>query len=71
MLAPRTLRLHARCGLKENVAKLPSIEGVARVVVVRGAESIEIPNKEGKRASVAVFSHLAQKHSGRLSAAAA
>jgi hypothetical protein len=68
MLASRS-PLRVSCGLKENVAKLKPIDGVARVVV-RGA-GIEIPNKEGKKASVAIYQHLSQKHDGKLGKAAA
>ena len=65
----RSPALRVRCGLKENVAKLKPIDGVARVVV-RGA-GIEIPNKEGKKASVAIYQHLSDKHGGKLGKAAA
>ena len=45
-----------RCnGLKENVAKLPGIDGIKRVKIT-GAHTIE--NMEGKKASVAIYSYL-------------
>ncbi|KAL6753699.1 hypothetical protein V8C86DRAFT_2721165 [Haematococcus lacustris] len=56
-------------GLRENVAFLPGIEHVRAIRIPR--LSIEIPNVEGKKASVAIYNHLAQKYNGKLSEAAA
>ena len=68
MLGSRSLRLRVRAGLKENVAQLPPITNVKRVTV-KGA-NVVIENKEGKRASVAIYQHLSQTF-GQLNAAAA
>lgn len=56
---------HVSCrGLKENIAKLPPINGIRRVLVPAVNHSIE--NKEGKKASVAIYNYLAQQHGGKL-----
>lgn len=69
MLASRSLRLRVACGLKENVAALPPITNVKRVSV-KGA-GVVIENKEGKKASVAIYQHLAKQFGGKLTPAAA
>lgn len=68
MLGSRSLRLRVRAGLKEIVAQLPPTTNVKRVTV-KGA-NVVIENKEGKRASVAIYQHLSQAF-GQLNAAAA
>lgn len=55
-------------GLKENVAKLPAIDGIARVRIPSLDWSVE--NKEGKKASVAIYSYLASTY-GKLNKDAA
>lgn len=57
-------------GLKENVAKLPPISGIRRVTVP-ALDNYAIDNVEGKKASVAIFHHLAQEFGGKLTPAAA
>jgi hypothetical protein len=68
-IAPiRHLRSSAsRCAatLKENVAKLPSIANVQRVRIP-AAGDWEIPNVEGKKASVAIYAALAVQFGGKL-----
>lgn len=60
-------------GLKENVAALAPIDGVARVTcAVPGAGAAwEVPNAPGKAASARIYAHLAAKHGGALTPAAA
>ena len=58
-----------RCrGLKENVAQLPPIDNILRVRIPAAGYSKE--NQEGKKASVAIYNHLAQQHDGQLNKAA-
>lgn len=64
---PRTAVVTA--GLKENVAKLPPITGITRVRVPATWHTVE--NVEGKKASVAIYAHLAEQYGGQLNAAAA
>ncbi|KAG2488404.1 hypothetical protein HYH03_013088 [Edaphochlamys debaryana] len=56
-------------GLKENVAKLAPIDDIARVRIPALNWSVE--NVEGKKASVAIYAHLAAAHGGKLNVAAA
>lgn len=62
-------RLIAAQGLKENVASLPSIESIKAVTLQPINHTI--PNAPGKKASVAIYSHLASKYGGKLTAEAA
>lgn len=56
-------------GLKENVAALPSPVGVKRITFPSLAHTIE--PMPGKMASVAIYSHLSDKHGGRITKQAA
>lgn len=59
-------------GLKENVVALPPIDSVAAVTVaLPDGASWRIPNAPGKAASARIYAHLAAKHGGALTAAAA
>ncbi|KAG2425455.1 hypothetical protein HXX76_013665 [Chlamydomonas incerta] len=64
--AARNVVVH---GLKENVARLAPITDVAAVRIP--ALGWQVPNVEGKKASVAIYAHLASKYGGKLNAAAA
>mmetsp|Transcript_32374 Transcript_32374/g.82211 ORF Transcript_32374/g.82211 Transcript_32374/m.82211 type:complete len:118 (-) Transcript_32374:290-643(-) len=56
-------------GLKENVAALPSTDGVKAVRIPQ--LQWEIKPQPGKMASVAIYSYLAQAYGGQLNSAAA
>ncbi len=59
-------------GLKENVAKLASIDAVKEVQISgAGSECVTILNAPGKKASVAIYAHLAARHGSKIDAAAA
>lgn len=62
-------RQTAARALRENVAALPSIDSVSAVTLQ--PINHEIPNVAGKQASVAIYSHLASKYGGKLTAEAA
>ena len=53
-----------QCGMKENLAVLPSTATVRRVTVP--ALNWTIENEPGKKASVAIYAHIASAHSGQL-----
>lgn len=57
---------------KDNLAKLPTIDGVAHVDLTNAAGEVvaTIPNEPGKQGSLAVYQHLAQEF-GQLDATAA
>lgn len=61
---PRLQRSVGCGGLKENVAALPPITGIRRVLLPTVSHTID--NVEGKKASVAIYSYLAQQYGGRL-----
>jgi hypothetical protein len=56
-------------GLKENVAKLAPVDAVQLVTLQPVNHSI--PNAPGKKASVAIYAHLAAKYGGKIAADAA
>jgi hypothetical protein len=56
-------------GLKENVAKLAPVDAVQLVTLQPVNHSI--PNAPGKKASVAIYAHLAAKYGGKITADAA
>jgi hypothetical protein len=56
-------------GLKENVAKLAPVDTVQLVTLQPVNHSI--PNAPGKKASVAIYAHLAAKYGGKITADAA
>ncbi|KAF6260787.1 hypothetical protein COO60DRAFT_1504837 [Scenedesmus sp. NREL 46B-D3] len=56
-------------GLKENVAKLAPIDTIQLVTLQPVNHSI--PNAPGKKASVAIYAHLAAKYGGKITADAA
>ncbi|KAG2440675.1 hypothetical protein HYH02_010254 [Chlamydomonas schloesseri] len=67
--ARQTARNVVAHGLKENVAKLAPITDVAAVRIP--TLNWQVPNVEGKKASVAIYAHLASKYGGQLNPAAA
>lgn len=62
-------RLVAATGLKENVAALPPIDSIAAITLQPINHTIA--NAPGKKASVAIYSHLATKYGGKLTVVAA
>ncbi|KAI8470134.1 MAG: hypothetical protein J3K34DRAFT_377349 [Monoraphidium minutum] len=73
-LVPRLSSSRGVCvhGLKENIAALAPIDAVAAVTVtLPDGAPWAIPNAPGKAASARIFAHLASKHGGVLTAAAA
>jgi hypothetical protein len=56
-------------GLKENVAKLAPVDAIQLVTLQPVNHSI--PNAPGKKASVAIYAHLAAKYGGKITADAA
>jgi hypothetical protein len=56
-------------GLKENVAKLAPV-GAIQLVTLQPVNH-SIPNAPGKKASVAIYAHLAAKYGGKITADAA
>ncbi|WIA15923.1 hypothetical protein OEZ85_012670 [Tetradesmus obliquus] len=56
-------------GLKENVAKLAPVDTIQQVTLQPVNHSI--PNAPGKKASVAIYAHLAAKYGGKIHADAA
>jgi hypothetical protein len=53
------------------VQQLAPIDDLQRVVVGGGPEPWVIANAPGKKASLAIYAHLAKKYNGQLTAAAA
>jgi hypothetical protein len=63
----RTARIQTRA-LKDNVAKLPGVDAIARVEIPALGRTLE--NVQGKKASLAIYNHLAEKY-GKLNKDAA
>lgn len=55
-------KIEPGASFKDNLAQLPSIEGVARIdlIDVGGALVASIPNEAGKQGSLAVYQYLEQ-----------
>ena len=64
--------IQAGAVFKENLQKLPSIEGVKRIDLVDGSGTVvaSIENQPGKQGSLAVYQYLSQEF-GKLDARAA
>lgn len=52
--------IHPSASFKDNLAQLPSIDGVARIDLIDGAGGVvaSIENQPGKQGSLAVYQHL-------------
>jgi hypothetical protein len=55
--------------LKANLERLPSVQHIERIILHPSGHLI--PNAPGKAGSVAIYSHLAEAHAGKLTPAAA
>ena len=66
------MQIQAGAVFKENLAQLPSIDGVQRIDLIDGTGAViaSIENQPGKQGSVAVYQYLAQTF-GALDAKAA
>lgn len=69
MPTPRPPAEWRRPAMSDNISKLPSAAAVQRVLLPGAGHSID--NVDGKRASVAIYSYLAQRYGGRLTKDAA
>ncbi|HQS96651.1 MAG: hypothetical protein B7X90_15505 [Novosphingobium sp. 17-62-19] len=55
-------RIQAGASFKDNLAQLPSIEGIARIDLIDASGEVvaSIPNEPGKQGSLSVYQYLGQ-----------